>query len=134
MQTATEKPWLFADIKVGDEVALVTGKYVSIHRVSKVTPSQFVAGNRHYKKISGRHAVAYSSLYVEEVTAKHRKAVAEQQAREAAYRAEEQKRQAIRNADPRTPYLDRLVGDWHPWDKLTLAQLQSVLKWLGQEL
>lgn len=30
--------------------------------------------------------------------------------------------------DPRTPLLARLSGDWHPWDTLSLEQLQAVIE------
>jgi hypothetical protein len=44
-----------------------------------------------------------------------------------AARAEAKRLEAERKeTDPRTPYVRRLSGDWHPWEKLTLEQLKTI--------
>lgn len=44
---------------------------------------------------------------------------------------EREAEQATRAADPRLSLIDKLKGDWHPWEKLTLEQLQTVYGWIS---
>lgn len=58
--------------------------------------------------------------------------IAEIQAEQATIKAADEAAAARIAADPRTPYIRKLSGDWHEWNKLTLEQLKQVDQWLTQ--
>lgn len=58
--------------------------------------------------------------------------IAEIEAEQAAMQTAHDAEQARIAADPRTPYIRKLSGDWHEWNKLTLEQLKQVDQWLTQ--
>lgn len=58
--------------------------------------------------------------------------IAEIEAEQAAAKAAHEAEQARIAADPRTPYIRKLSGDWHEWNRLTLEQLKQVDQWLTQ--
>lgn len=111
-----------ADLKAGDEVAVVSRKYrrdmdgevsdrfsyVRVHTIDRVTPTQIVVGKQRFRRDNGKQVGYYAGSQAEPVTDEHRewlawdKSVREDGQREAA------EKKAREDADPRTPYLNRL--------------------------
>ena len=127
------------DLKPGDTAAVMARERHSDNIafairviVSRVTETQIVtdhANGRRYLRMDGsQHGYRSARPRLVVMTPEIQAFIDAQTAAHEAKKREESERQAAEAADPRTPYLKRLDTDPTnlPWDKCTLAELQTV--------
>lgn len=127
-----------SSLKAGDKVIRVIGKMRLIRTVRSAEGSLIDIGTGnacyHFDADTGYFHGRRGPDKSERIELATPELVAEVERENAEKERQRSEAVAKEQADPRTPYIRRFRnGDFEPWDKLTLEQLQQVSKWLELE-